>query len=53
MTDAPMETLEAWPWPRWEFVTATPDDDGITIALAPMADGRTVDSTGHEITFDG
>lgn len=35
--DPALDTLPEWPWPRWEFVTAMPDDDGITVALVPIA----------------
>jgi hypothetical protein len=40
MPDAPIEALEAWPWPRWEFIDAMRDDDGVTVALAPMTGER-------------
>jgi hypothetical protein len=33
----PLEALDAWPWPRWEFVTAMPTYYGITVALVPHA----------------
>lgn len=29
--------LPPHPWPRWEFIAATPTDDGITVALVPHA----------------
>ena len=58
MIEPALDALPEWPWPRWEFITATPTDDGITVALAPIAphctpDGRMVDATGAEESFDG
>ena len=60
--------LDEMPWPRWEFVGANVAHGSIVIRLAPLdmvklvydsgtvtvdSFGRTLDSTGHEATFDG
>ena len=47
MTDPALDALDAWPWPRWEFVSAMPTDDGITVALAPVADPEPI-----EVVYD-
>lgn len=31
MTDSALTEMT---WPRWEFIAAMPDDDGVTVALA-------------------
>ena len=40
MSEPALDTLDEWPWPRWEFVTAMPDEDGVTVALVPTYDSR-------------
>ena len=60
--------LDEMPWPRWEFIGANVANGSIVIRLMPLdmvkpiydsgtmtvdTSGRTLDSTGHESTFDG
>lgn len=50
MTAEPaLDTLDEWPWPKWEFVTAIPDGDGVTVALAPVMIGVDM-SSGPDLT---
>lgn len=69
MTEVPLDDLPAMPWPRWRRITLNLSDTGrITVALSAERHGesdviydsgvvdiagRTLDSTGHENTFDG
>lgn len=49
MTEPALDSLPEWPWPRWEFVSAMPTDDGITVALAPVMMGVDM-SSGPDLT---